>query len=186
MSIAFSAKISSLRREKNITQKTAADALGISQALLSHYEKGIRECNLDFVVKAAGYYDVTTDYLLGVSENRHGNSELSDLTEINSDNQIKTKTLLRAFMYLLRSAENENELSEIYFTDFFSLAIEKYLCTTKNSDPKLSRFCDIVTDSLKAQKIKLHSEGDENFPLFIKTIDENAKKLIADDIKGIL
>ena len=37
-----------LRKEKGISQKTAASHLGISQALLSHYEKGIRECGLDF------------------------------------------------------------------------------------------------------------------------------------------
>ena len=82
MSISFASNLSMLRRERNITQKTAANDLQISQALLSHYEKGIRECNLDFVVKAAEYYDVTTDFLLGLSDSRHGNSELSDLSEI--------------------------------------------------------------------------------------------------------
>ena len=59
MSISFATKISTLRREKNITQKVAAEELGISQALLSHYEKGIRECNLSFVAKAALYYNVS-------------------------------------------------------------------------------------------------------------------------------
>ena len=54
-----------LRKEKGMSQKQAAADLGISQALLSHYEKGIRECGLDFLVKTAEYYDVTTDYLLG-------------------------------------------------------------------------------------------------------------------------
>ncbi|MEG2143892.1 MAG: helix-turn-helix transcriptional regulator [Oscillospiraceae bacterium] len=61
-----------LRREKNISQKQVALELGISQALLSHYEKGIRECGLDFVVKAADYYDVSCDYLLGRSADRSG------------------------------------------------------------------------------------------------------------------
>lgn len=44
--------------------------LGVSQALLSHYEKGIRECSLDFVVKAADYYNVSCDYLLGKTADR--------------------------------------------------------------------------------------------------------------------
>ena len=56
-----------LRKEKNITQKDAAAALDISQALLSHYEKGIRECGLDFLVRCANYYAVSCDYLLGLS-----------------------------------------------------------------------------------------------------------------------
>lgn len=61
-----------LRKEKNISQKNAAADLGISQALLSHYEKGIRECGLDFLVRAADYYDVSCDYLLGRSPQRTG------------------------------------------------------------------------------------------------------------------
>ncbi len=61
-----------LRKEKNISQKNAASDLGISQALLSHYEKGIRECGLEFLVRAADYYDVSCDYLLGRSPQRTG------------------------------------------------------------------------------------------------------------------
>lgn len=61
-----------LRKEKGISQKTAAGDLGISQALLSHYEKGIRECGLDFLVRTADYYGVSCDYLLGRSPDRSG------------------------------------------------------------------------------------------------------------------
>ena len=59
--------ITLLRKERNISQKKAASDLGVSQALLSHYEKGIRECGLEFLVKAADYYHVSCDYLLGRS-----------------------------------------------------------------------------------------------------------------------
>ncbi len=68
----FAQVLSRLRKERGISQKRAATDLGISQALLSHYEKGIRECGLDFVIKCSKYYGVTTDYLLGVSESRTG------------------------------------------------------------------------------------------------------------------
>ena len=57
--------ITFLRKEKKLSQKQAALELGISQALLSHYENGIRECGLDFLIKAADYYNVSIDYLLG-------------------------------------------------------------------------------------------------------------------------
>lgn len=59
--------LSLLRKERHISQKEAAAALGVAQALLSHYEKGKRECGLDFLVRAADYYNVSTDYLLGRS-----------------------------------------------------------------------------------------------------------------------
>ena len=57
--------ITFLRKERGLSQKQVATDLGISQALLSHYEKGIRECGLDFLVKAADYFEVSCDYLLG-------------------------------------------------------------------------------------------------------------------------
>ena len=58
--------ITFLRKERGLSQKQVSQDLGISQALLSHYEKGIRECGLDFLVKAADYFEVSTDYLLGM------------------------------------------------------------------------------------------------------------------------
>ncbi len=68
----FNRIITLLRKERGITQKQAASDLGVSQALLSHYEKGIRECGLEFVVKVADYYGVSCDYLLGRSADRSG------------------------------------------------------------------------------------------------------------------
>ena len=66
MATNITARLSSLRKEKGLSQKEAAAGLGVSQALLSHYENGIRECGLDFLCRAADYYNVTTDYLLGL------------------------------------------------------------------------------------------------------------------------
>ena len=68
MNCDFPKKIAAERKKRGISQKQAAAALGVSQALLSHYEKGIRECSLDFVVKVSRYYGVSCDYLLGLTE----------------------------------------------------------------------------------------------------------------------
>ena len=68
----FARIITLLRKERGYSQKKVAADLDISQALLSHYEKGIRECGLDFVVKVADYYNVSCDYLLGRSPHRSG------------------------------------------------------------------------------------------------------------------
>ena len=68
----FSRVLALLRQEKGISQRKAAGELGISQALLSHYENGAREPGLEFVVKACDYYNVSADYLLGRSLNRDG------------------------------------------------------------------------------------------------------------------
>ena len=85
MNAEFSRTLSLLRQEKGVSQRTVANALGISQALLSHYENGIREPGLAFVVKACDYYGVSADYLLGRTLTRDGTTiapeELYDLSD---------------------------------------------------------------------------------------------------------
>ncbi len=121
----FSSVLSQLRKERGISQKRAATDLGISQALLSHYEKGIRECGLDFVIKCAGYYGVTTDYLLGVSDSRNG-LDTGSLSAIGEDGQERsvqklasaTKDLLE---YANASIKNNDQKNMIY--DYYMLTL---------------------------------------------------------------
>ncbi len=68
MLTAFPAMLIKLRTERELSQREAAAELGISQALLSHYENGIREPRLEFVVRLCDYYDVSADLLLGRAE----------------------------------------------------------------------------------------------------------------------
>ena len=68
----FSRTLSLLRQERGVSQRTAASDLGISQALVSHYENGIREPGLSFVVKACDYYHVSADFILGRTLYRDG------------------------------------------------------------------------------------------------------------------
>lgn len=72
MNSEFSKKLSLLRQERGVSQRTAARDLGISQALLSHYENGIREPGLGFVVRACDYYRVSADFMLGRTLARDG------------------------------------------------------------------------------------------------------------------
>ncbi len=80
-----------LRKEKGISQKQAAGELGISQALLSHYEKGIRECGLEFLIRCADFYNVSCDYLLGRSPDRNGSTiTVDELPEYDSTSKENT------------------------------------------------------------------------------------------------
>lgn len=62
----FGERLLELRRAVGLTQKQVADELGIHSVTYLHYEKDQREPPLDTVVRIAAFYDVTTDYLLGV------------------------------------------------------------------------------------------------------------------------
>ena len=97
MNAEFSRTLSLLRQEHGVSQRTAANALGISQALLSHYENGIREPGLAFVVKACEYYNVSADFLLGRTLSRDGTTiiepeELYDVSD-QKDNTMRGSVL---------------------------------------------------------------------------------------------
>ncbi len=79
MARGFSETMFLLRRERGVSQRTAAADLHISQALLSHYENGAREPGLDFVCRACDYYGVSADYLLGRSDDDKISRAVSEL-----------------------------------------------------------------------------------------------------------
>jgi len=90
----FAINLGKLRREKGLSQRQASLELGISQALLSHYENDAREPKLEFVIKISDYYNVTTDYILGQTKERQdGATRLSaQVNEIvNSLEEIRKK-----------------------------------------------------------------------------------------------
>ncbi len=97
MNTAFPRILTLLRKERGTSQKQAAIDLQVSQALLSHYEKGIRECGLEFVVRAADYYNVSTDYLLGRTADKTGAviavEEIPENDPAARDNQFRGSVL---------------------------------------------------------------------------------------------
>lgn len=122
----FASVLSQLRKERGSSQKKAAADLGISQALLSHYEKGIRECGLDFVIKCSEYYGVTTDYLLGVSDNRYGLDEEYLLNISNEETEGSSMaTLLQGTRILTDTAvacSPDNSIAQ-YLHDYYMLCL---------------------------------------------------------------
>ena len=65
----FSDRLKEQRKAKGITQKAMAQHLGILDTSYQHYEYDLREPNHEMTVKIADILDVSTDYLLGRSDN---------------------------------------------------------------------------------------------------------------------
>lgn len=61
-------RIGELREEKNLTQKEVADAINTSRTNIGRWEKGLNEPSASFVVQLADFFEVSTDYLLGRSD----------------------------------------------------------------------------------------------------------------------
>lgn len=64
----FANRIYELRIEKGISQAKLAKAIGVTQKAIDFWEKSINEPKASFIVRLAKFFDVTTDYLLGLEE----------------------------------------------------------------------------------------------------------------------
>ena len=61
-------RIKQLRENRGLIQEILASELGITQQMLSKYERDALCIKVDVLKRIAEYFNVTTDYLLGVSE----------------------------------------------------------------------------------------------------------------------
>ncbi len=68
MEIILGKRLKELREEKGLTQKELAHALHLHSVTYLHYEKAQREPPLSVLADMAVFFEVTTDYLLGLEE----------------------------------------------------------------------------------------------------------------------
>ena len=184
--------ITLLRKERGLSQKEAAAGLGISQALLSHYETGKRECSLDFVVTAADYYRVSWDYLLGRTTERTGATiAITDLPDAESRSQIMSRELLLGKRLVLNSLSvifdllmqvgnadiSEASVSMLMVTVYRVLRI---LHVTNKSNPRTmftippynycavtSGYCSVIEANAINVARNPRLESDEKMPVYI-------------------
>ena len=62
-------RIRNLREDNELTQKEMAKILNCSQQVYSNYELGQRDISTDILIKLSNFYDVSVDYILGISNN---------------------------------------------------------------------------------------------------------------------
>lgn len=77
-----SERIALARKKKKLTQKELSKITGISDVMISQYERGIRIPKLFQLKKFADALDVTTDFLSGIDEKTYKNKNDNEVTEI--------------------------------------------------------------------------------------------------------
>ena len=75
-------RIRELRKELKINQTVLSTYLGITQATLSYWERGDYEPDNASLIRIAEYFDVSVDYLLGVSNIKKSPSEESEQSDL--------------------------------------------------------------------------------------------------------
>ena len=195
MSTSISVRLVSLRKEKNLSQKEAAEQLGVSQALLSHYEKGIRECGLDFLCRASTFYDVSTDYLLGLTDNKMMSDALFVEHEIPQDSEVRMSTVFRSSVYIqerlgVYGRNHSSKIRSIYILTLYKVYLSALLNGAipnhENAKKELAPF--ITTNMIDHIINSLIFEGDnkpkrsEQLPKSMDTIINEASRLIDKEI----
>ncbi len=62
-------RLKDLREDKDMNQVQIAELLGIQQTVYSRYERGAQNIPLEHLLWLADYYNVSTDYILGRTDN---------------------------------------------------------------------------------------------------------------------
>jgi len=108
-------RLTELRRDRGLSQSEVADALELTQALISNYEQGTRRLHSELVVRFAEFYKVSTDDLLGMKNNgkakkNNGKADLGlhllkRMQKIQSMPKQRQKEVLKSIDFVLNGAE---------------------------------------------------------------------------------
>ena len=175
-------RLKDLRVERGLTLEQLSAETGISKSALGKYEADdFKDISPFSMVELAKFYGVSTDYLLGQTEQKnHPNTEL-DALHLGDD----------AIAVLRTGKFNHRLLSElICHKDFQRFMLDAEIYVDRIADMRVNDM-NIVLEAVR-QMALMKNGGDEN-DLYLRTLevaqireDEYFGSLIADDLKGIL
>lgn len=91
-------RLKQLRLEKSLTQIELAKLFNTSHATINRYEKGVNEPDSETINKFADYFNVSTDYLLGRTDDRNNIEQIS--------NAVQDDPELQEFWDMLKDRED--------------------------------------------------------------------------------
>lgn len=154
MNTAFPRILTLLRKERGVSQKQVSADLQVSQALLSHYEKGHSGMRPGFRGTAADYYGVSCDYLLGRTADKTGAviavDEIPENDPAARDNQFRGSVLpvlnkkllvnsLHILFDLLQKCNNKALTTEV--SSYLMLAVYAVFRQIYSANPKNPPLC---------------------------------------------
>ncbi|MFW5992273.1 MAG: helix-turn-helix domain-containing protein [Halanaerobiaceae bacterium] len=106
--VEFKDRLKELRNKKDIYQRELAEVIGVSEGAIGMYETGKRTPDKDILVKLAGYFDVSVDYLLGRTEEPFSADKIKKT--LSSDPElvdlIKEAAVRKELKQLLKESKN--------------------------------------------------------------------------------
>lgn len=98
----FASRLKQMRNEKNMSFAELGKALGVSSVSLGYYERGERVPDIEVMLNICRFFKVTSDYLIGLTNNRTPeNANIGDITGL-SDLAI---TVMKFYKYCYESED---------------------------------------------------------------------------------
>ena len=106
MNIQVGKKIKDLRSAKNITQSELAKRIGVTTSTVSSYEVSERHPSYDVLIKIATFFNVTTDFLLGI-----GSKDVIDITGLGVKQRTIVNDMINSFKEINYHRNQEPNMS---------------------------------------------------------------------------
>jgi len=107
-------RLAELRRDRGLSQTEVAEALELTQALVSNYEQGTRRLHAELIVRFAKFHEVSTDDLLGLKGNGKSKKSskpdlglhlLKRMQKIQNMPKQRQKAVLQSIDFVLNGAD---------------------------------------------------------------------------------
>ena len=110
-------RLMQLRKERGLSQAEVAEAMGLTQVLVSNYEQGTRRLHSELIVEFATFYEVSADDLLGLKPQQKNSKTspsvevglhlLKRMQKIQGLPKQRQKEVLRSIDFVLNGAERD-------------------------------------------------------------------------------
>ena len=171
----FSERLKKLRTDKGKKRQEVADELAISRASLEYYEKGSRKPDIEILAKLAKYYNVSSDYLLGISDGTEINDDCKALERYLGLSEKAVKILSTSMNYnpafrtinkflntLLEDEDTCDRIESFYIS--IAVVCEKY-------DDRIEGLKNLVEILKNTTPINISIDNGKNYDEFIKFTD---------------
>ena len=112
-------RINELLATNNVKQKELAAYLSIPDNTISYFAKGTRVPNTEQIIKIAGYFNVSTDYLLGKTDVRTTDTELKNVAEYMGLSEDVIEKFARRNKWRKSFYEEQGHTDILYLYDVF-------------------------------------------------------------------
>ena len=132
-------RLKELRDERELTQQHVAHAIQTTQTNIGRWEKGLNEPSSSFLIKLAHFFGVSTDYLLGISDDDAPQCHKIPEITLKADEQktidvLRKKTPKDYYEFIRMYAELPSYMQQSIYAELKGMYIG--YTVSKNKTPK--------------------------------------------------